>query len=219
MGRKLTINFPQKFKFENHNYESYFVLMYKIFQKYMDCKIELSPEQSDWIISLSVVKKLRKHQYLLQEGNICKQHAFVTKGCLRSYSVDMAGAEHIVKFAVENWWIADRDSLMSGEPAKLNIDAVEDSEAVLISKEDFDLICQKIPAFNSMVNNLLQSAYQASQNRILANISLSACEKYEYFLQRYPDWALRIPQGMIASYLGISPETLSRVRNQGMARK
>jgi CRP/FNR family transcriptional regulator len=193
--------------------------MYKIFQKYIDCKIELSPEQADWIRSLSVVKKLRKHQYLLQEGNICKQHAFVTKGCLRSYSVDSAGAEHIVKFAVEHWWIADRDSLLSGEPAKLNIDAVEDSEAVLISKEDFALICQQIPAFDGMVNNLLQSAYHASQKRILANISLSACEKYEYFIQRYPDLALRIPLGMIASYLGISPETLSRIRKQVMSKK
>jgi CRP-like cAMP-binding protein len=206
-------------KFENHKYESYLGLMYNVFQKYMECKIELSAEQSDWIRSLCIVKKLRKHQYLLQEGDICKQHAFVTKGCLRSYSIDKDDVEHIVKFAVEHWWIADRDSLYSGEPAKLNIDAVEDSEAVLISKEDFDVICKQIPAFNDMVNNLLQSAYHASQNRILANISLSAFEKYEYFLERYPDLALRIPQGMIASYLGISPETLSRVRSQVMTKK
>jgi CRP/FNR family transcriptional regulator len=191
--------------------------MYGVFEKYMDCKIELSPEQSDWIRSLCVVKKLRKHRFLLQEGDICTQHAFVTKGCLRSYSVDCDGKEHIVKFAVEHWWIADRDSLLSGEPAKLNIDAVEDSEAVLLSKQNFDLICQKIPAFNDMVNNLLQGAYNASQNRILANISLSAREKYEYFLQRYPDLAVRLPLSMIASYLGISPETLSRVRNQVMS--
>ena len=192
--------------------------MYEVFQKYMDSKIQLSQEQSDWISSLSVVRKLRKHRFLLQEGDICKQHAFVSKGCLRSYSVDNDGAEHIVKFAVEHWWIGDRDSLMSGEPAKLNIDAVEDSEMVLFSKQNFDLICQQIPVFNDMVNNLLQSAYNASQNRILANISLSASEKYENFLQRYPDLALRIPQSMIASYLGISPETLSRVRSQVLSR-
>jgi CRP-like cAMP-binding protein len=192
--------------------------MYEVFQKYMDSKIQLYQEQSDWIRSLSVVRKLRKHQFLLQAGDICKQHAFVSKGCLRSYSVDSDGVEHTVKFAVENWWIGDRDSLMSGEPAMLNIDAVEDSEVVLLLTKNFDLICQKIPAFNDMVNNLLQSAYNASQNRILANISLSAIEKYEHFLQRYPDLALRIPQGMIASYLGMSPETLSRVRNQIMSR-
>jgi CRP-like cAMP-binding protein len=192
--------------------------MYEVFQKYMDSKIQLYQDQSDWIRSLSLVRKLRKHQFLLQAGDICKQHAFVSKGCLRSYSVDSDGVEHTVKFAVENWWIGDRDSLMSGEPAMLNIDAVEDSEVVLLSTKNFDLICQKIPAFNNMVNNLLQSAYNASQNRILANISLSAIEKYEHFLQRYPDLALRIPQGMIASYLGMSPETLSRVRNQIMSR-
>jgi CRP-like cAMP-binding protein len=192
--------------------------MYEVFQKYLDGKIVLSQEQSNRIRSLSVVKKLRKHQYLLQAGDICKYHAFVTKGCLRSYSVDGNDIEHIVKFAVENWWIGDRDSLMSGEPAKLNIDAVEDCEVVLLSTKDFDLICQQIPAFNDMVNNLLQSAYNASQKRILANISLSAIEKYEHFLQRYPDLALRIPQSMIASYLGMSPETLSRVRNQVMAK-
>jgi CRP-like cAMP-binding protein len=190
--------------------------MYEIFQKYLDCKIALSQEQSDWIRSLSVVKKLRKHQYLLHEGDICRQHAFVSKGCLRSYSVNDDGSEHIVKFAVENWWLADRNSLMSGEPAKLNIDAVEDSEAVLFSKQDFDLICQQIPIFNDMVNDILQRAYNALQNRTLANISLSAIKKYEYFLQLYPDFALRIPQSMIASYLGISRETLSRVRNQLM---
>lgn len=192
--------------------------MYDIFQKYMDSKIVLSQEQSDWIRSLSRVKKIRKYQYLLQEGDICRHHAFVTKGCLRSYSVDGDGMEHIVKFAVENWWVADRDSLMSGEPAKLNIDAVEDSEAVLLTRQHFDLICQQIPAFNNMVNDLLQSAYNALQNRVLAIVSLSASEKYEYFLQRYSDLALRIPQGMIASYLGMAPETLSRARNQIMSK-
>ena len=193
--------------------------MYGVFKNYMDSKIEMSPEQSDWIRSLSVVKKIRKHQYLLNEGDVCTQHAFVTKGCLRSYFVDCDGKEHVVKFAVEHWWIADRDSLLSGEPAKLNIDAVEDSEVVLFSKQNFDLICQKISVFNDMVNNLLQSAYNASQNRVLANISLSAGEKYEYFLQRYPNLAVRIPISMIASYLGISPETLSRVRKQAVPKQ
>jgi CRP-like cAMP-binding protein len=192
--------------------------MYEVFQKYLDGKIVLSEERSNWIKSLSLVKKLHKHQYLLQEGNICRQHAFVSKGCLRSYSVDEKDMEHIVQFAAENWWIADRDSLMSGEPAKLNIDAIEESEAVLFLKQDFDLICQQIPAFNDMVNGILQSAYNALQNRTLASISLSASEKYEYFLQRYPDFALRIPQSMIASYLGITRETLSRVRSQKMTK-
>jgi CRP-like cAMP-binding protein len=190
--------------------------MYEVFQKYLDARIALSPEQSDWIRSLSAVKKLRKYQYLLQAGNVCRQHAFVSKGCLRSYSIDDNDLEHIVKFAPENWWIADRNSLMSGEPANLNIDALEDSEVVLLSKQDFDLICQQIPIFNDMIRGLFQRAYDASQTRVLANISLSASEKYEHFLQSYPDLVLRIPQSMIASYLGMTRETLSRVRSQKM---
>jgi CRP-like cAMP-binding protein len=192
--------------------------MYENFQKYLDSKIVLSQEQSDWIRSLSVVKKLRKNQYLLQAGNICRQHAFVSKGCLRSYSIDDNDMEHIVKFAPENWWIADRNSLMSGEPAILNIDALEDTEVVLLTKQDFDLICRQVSPFNDMIRSLFQRAYDASQTRVLANISLSAYEKYDHFLQRYPDLALRIPQSMIASYLGISRETLSRVRSQKMSK-
>jgi CRP-like cAMP-binding protein len=191
--------------------------MYEVFQKYMDCKIALPQEQSDWIRSLSVVKKIRKHQYLLQEGDVCRQNIFISKGCLRSYSVDDNGMEHIIKFAIENWWIGDRHSLQSGEPAKFNIDAVEDSEVVLFSKQDFDLICQQIPLFNDMVNTILQRAYVALQNRMIATISLTALEKYEHFIRCYPDFALRIPQSMIASYLGISPETLSRARSQAVS--
>ena len=188
--------------------------MYEVFQKYLDSRIVLTAEQSTWIQSLSVVKKIRKHQYLLQEGEVSRQNIFISKGCLRGYTIDEKGVEHILMFGIENWWIGDRQSLLSGEPAKFNIDAVEDSEVVLFSKQDFDMICRQLPIFNDMVNTILQKAFISMQNRINATISLTAVEKYEYFIQRYPEFARRIPQGMIASYLGISPETLSRARNQ-----
>ncbi len=188
--------------------------MYEVFQKYLDSKIVLTEEQSAWIQSFSVEKKVRKHQYLLQEGDVCRQNIFISKGCLRGYSIDEKGVEHIVMFGIENWWIGDRQSLLSGEPAKFNIDAVEDSEVVLFSRQDLDMICRQVPVFNDMVNTILQKAFISLQNRMNATISLTAVEKYEYFVQRYPDFARRIPQGMIASSLGISPETLSRARNQ-----
>ncbi|WP_207531596.1 Crp/Fnr family transcriptional regulator [Desertivirga arenae] len=190
--------------------------MYEVFQSYLNSKIKLSEDQSKYIQSLSTIKKLRKRQYLLQEGDIWKYNAFVCSGCLRTYSLDDKGYEHIIGFAIENWWLGDRESLLSGEPSRFNIDAIEDSQILLITKENFDKICQEIPPFNNMVNSILQHSFIASQNRIHAAISYSAEEKYLNFVNKYPALANRVPQSMIASYLGITPETLSRVRNQSV---
>ena len=142
-----------------------------------------------------------------------KYNAFITKGCLRTYAVDDKGMEHIINFAIENWWTGDRESMLNNQPSKLNIDAIEDSEVVLITKQNFDLLCAQIPVFNEMVNAIIQKSLIANQNRILSTISSTAEEKYTNFINKYPDFAVRIPQAMIASYLGIKPETLSRVRN------
>lgn len=151
---------------------------------------------------------------MLQEGDVWKYNAFITKGCLRTYSVDAKGNEHIINFAIENWWIGDRASLESELPSEYNIDALEDAEIVLILKNDFNNLCQQIPAFNTMVNVILQKSFVVAQNRISSFISHNAEEKYQKFLENYPQLLSRVPQGMIASYLGITPETLSRVRKQ-----
>lgn len=187
--------------------------MYEVFQTYLDSKISLTSEESARIKSVSIVKKLRKWQYLLQEGDVWAFNAFVTKGCLRKYSVDEKGQEHIISFAIENWWTGDRESLLSGEPSRFNVDAIEDSEVVLIRLSNFDLICKEIPAFNDMVNAILQKSFVAYQNRVHAFITYTAQEKYLHFVEKYPWLLTRIPQSMIASYLGMTPETLSRVRN------
>ena len=132
---------------------------------------------------------------------------------MRTYSIDEKGLEHIIYFGIENWWIGDKESLMYNQPSKYNIDAVEDSEVVLFTDPNFNLACAAIPAFNDMINNILQRSFANSQSRIQAAISFTAEEKYLNFLHKYPGFAARIPQSMIASYLGITPETLSRVRN------
>ncbi|KGO86662.1 cyclic nucleotide-binding protein [Flavobacterium rivuli WB 3.3-2 = DSM 21788] len=188
--------------------------MYEVFQNYLNNKISLTDEEADLIKSVTIIKKLRKKQYLLQQGDVWGYNAFITQGCLRTYSVDEKGMEHVLSFAVENWWIGDRESLLSGEPSRFNIDAIEDSEVAIIRKVDFDRLCREIPAFNDMVNLILQKSFVASQNRIHSAISFTAEEKYLNFIQKYAGFALRIPQNMIASYLGITPETLSRIRNQ-----
>ena len=188
--------------------------MYEVFQQYLDSKIILTEEQKERIRSLAVIKKLRKKQYLLQEGDIWKYDAFLVRGCVRTYSVDEKGNEHIIGFSIENWWTGDRESLLTGEPSKFNIDAVEDSEIILFTHPNFEMICLEIPAFNDMVNAILQRSFVASQNRILATLSYTSEEKYLEFIKKYPGFANRIPQSMIASYLGMTPETLSRIRTQ-----
>ncbi len=141
-------------------------------------------------------------------------NAFVSKGLLRTYSIDEKDIEHVISFAMENWWTGDRESLMSGKPSRFTIDAIEDSEIVLIEKEKFDSICKEIPAFNDMANDIIQQGFIASQTRIHESISSSIEEKYENFVERYSSFACRVPQSMIASYLGITRETLSRIRHK-----
>lgn len=187
--------------------------MFEIFRKYIEGRISLTEEQYGRLQTLCVIKKLRKKQYLLQEGDTWKYHAFITKGCMRTYSIDEKGLEHIIYFGIENWWIGDKESLMFNQSSKYNIDAVEDSEVVLFTDPNFNLACKEIPAFNDMINNILQRSFANSQSRIQAAISYTAEEKYLNFLNKYPGFATRIPQSMIASYLGITPETLSRVRS------
>lgn len=188
--------------------------MYELFQKYLDEKTVFTDSESVRIQSFAIIKKLRKRQYLLQEGDVWKYDAFITKGCLRTYSVDDKGNEHVNSFSIENWWTGDRESLLSGQPSRFNIEAVEDSELILFTHENFELLCREIPAFNNMINLILQRSFIAAQNRIQAALSFTAEEKYLNFVNKYPGFAGRIPQTMIASYLGMTPETLSRIRKQ-----
>lgn len=186
--------------------------MFELFEKYLRSRATFTDSEVQQVAAVSVRKKLRKRQYLLQAGEVWGYDAFVTSGCLRTYAVDAKGAEHILAFAVENWWIGDRQSLLSGQPSRYNIDAVEDSTVVLIRNEDFERLRQAIPTLHELVNDVLHRGLLASQTRIHAAISYSAEEKYREFLQRFPALALRLPQHMVASYLGITTETLSRIR-------
>ena len=188
--------------------------MFDIFRKYLADKITLTDQEFELIESVIVFKKLRKRQYFLQEGDVCRFSAFVCKGLLRYYYVDKKGQEHIMQFAPENYWTSDRESMASGMPSRYNIDAIEDSEILLLKKEDFEMIRKTIPAFNDFVNETLRKNVIVLQERIHVSISLSAEEKYSNFISKYPAINNRVPLHMIASYLGVSAETLSRVRSQ-----
>jgi CRP-like cAMP-binding protein len=186
--------------------------MFDVFEQYLQSKADFTDAEIQQVKAVSVLKKLRKRQYLLQAGDTWASNAFVAAGCLRTYSVDGKGAEHIINFAIENWWTGDQESLTTGQPSRYNIEAIEDSSVVLIKKEAFDQLRQELPAFDKVINTILHRSFMASQNRIHSAISHSAEEKYREFLLKYPGFALRIPQHMVASYLGMTTETLSRIR-------
>lgn len=163
-------------------------------------------------------KKLRRRQYLLQAGEVCKYFAFVLKGALRQYSVDEKGAEHILNLAVENWWVGDRESFVMLTPSRFNIDALEDCELLLITNAQLQELFRTIPAIALMVRELDQRNFIATQKRLFASIGYNAEERYQEILEQHPDYFQRFPQHMIASYLGISPETLSRVRHKVLSK-
>ena len=178
----------------------------------------ITEEEYALMQSLFLPKKFKKGEFLLREGEISKYGAFVTRGCLRSYTVDTKGKEHIVQFAPEEWWIGNIESMRSGSPSAYFIDAIEDTEALLVDRPSFQKVIENVPAFASSFHTGIQKHANAKDQRIIASLSASAEERYTGFLQKYPSIAQRVPQHMLASYLGVSPETLSRIRKQ-MSRK
>ena len=174
----------------------------------------LSGSEMELIKNTFVPKKIRKRQYFLQEGQVCKYGAFIVKGAMRQYSVDDKGAEHIVHLLIENWWASDRESFVMLTPSVYNIDACEDTEALLITKADVLNLLNQIPTMVEMVRKLDEKNYIATQRRLNASISFSAEKRFTDFASSYPEFLQRFPQHMIASYLGITKETLSRIRKQ-----
>lgn len=188
--------------------------MFEVFQDYLSQKITLSAQDFELIQSVAKIKKLRKHQYLLQEGEIWNYKAFVCQGLLRSFRTDEKGVDHIIQFSIENWWAGDIESSTLGNPSKNNIEALEATTVLLFSNDDFEMLESKIPVFKDFIAALITQSYFASQNRVHDSISMNSEERYSKFLKTYPQIANRVPQHMIASYLGISAETLSRIRKQ-----
>lgn len=186
--------------------------MYDLILKNVHRFIELTPEEKKIFISLLKPKKVYKRQLLFQEGNIAHYQYFVTKGCLRTYFIDNKGQEHNVQFAIEDWWTGDMHGFLTQKESRFNIVAIEDSEMLSIDKPSMEELYHKVPKFNSYFRQLLQNAFISFQDRILSGMSETAEERYVNFRKKYPSMDKRIPQNQIASFLGITPESLSRVR-------
>lgn len=179
---------------------------------HIDGLINLNESEKEFFVSLLKFKRVRKRQYILQIGDICRYETFVIKGCLRSYLVDETDVEHVVMFGIENSWIEDGLSLSTGSPSAINIDALEDTEVFQIDKVSLEELYKKIPAFERFFRIKFQQAFIAEQQRVICNFTKSAQDRYLTFLERFPDLEQRISQRQIASFLGITPQFLSQVR-------
>lgn len=181
--------------------------------------ISITEEEKTFFLSLLRYRKLRKRQFLLQAEDPCKYEYFVLSGCLRSYYIDDKGQDHVVQFAVEDWWIGDMRAFITQTPAWLNIDALEDTEVLLLGYEALEQLYQKVPAFERYFRIRIQNAFVSEQLRLGNSLSKTAEERYLDFVKRYPQFEQRISQVQIASYLGMTPEFLSTLRGKIARRK
>jgi CRP-like cAMP-binding protein len=188
--------------------------MFDLLLQNISKKVPLSEEEKQLIQTFFTPKKLRKKQYLLQEGDPCKYTAFVNKGIMRSYTLDEKGVEHIVQFALEDWWIADMYSFLTGELSTCNIDALEDVELLLITKAAQDDMVLQVPKMERYLRLLMQNNLIALQRRLIGSLNYTAEDRYLQLIALCPTIVQRVPQHYVASYLGITPETLSRIRRQ-----
>ncbi len=177
-------------------------------------KIHISKEEFAFAENLLVRRKLEKKESILNEGETCSFTIFVKKGLLRSFTIDPQGKEHILQFTAEGKWTADLSSFFSKQPTLYNIEALEDCELLLLTNQKWDLLLKKVPVFERYFRILIQNNLIATQERLIGTISSNAEERYLKLINDFPTIIQRVPQHMIASYLGISRETLSRIRSQ-----
>lgn len=176
--------------------------------------ISLNSREQEFFISLLQPMQVKRKQLLLKEGEICRFSAFVTEGCLRGFSVDNNGFEHVLNFAPVNWWIADMYSLISQKPGVLYIDALEDTSILTLSKVNQLQLYKEVPAFERFFRIITENSLVAYQQRLLDNLSLTAEERYNSFCKRYPSLINNLPSKQIAAYIGVTPEFFSKMRNK-----
>ncbi|TDU34314.1 CRP-like cAMP-binding protein [Gelidibacter sediminis] len=186
--------------------------------KYLSSNLKINEEEILLLANDYPIKKVVKDEFLLRANEFSKYTYFIEKGLLRQYSIDSKGKEHTISFAPENWFVSDRESIYFNASSAYYIQALEDSEIVMIDEDFIKNLSIKIPAFTEFNNKLLHNHIRHLQNRIHMLLSSNAEERYLEFVAMYPDILLRVPQTMVASYLGITPESLSRVRKE-LARK
>lgn len=192
--------------------------MYNLLLDSLAKHVSLTREEKDLLMSFFEPKTFRKKEYMLRAGEVLRHAVFVARGCFTTYSVDKAGKTHVAQIAVEGWWAGDIYSFLSQEPSEYFVESIENSEVLQTSKEKLEELYVKIPKLERYFRILVQNAYISFRNRIVSTMSKPAEERYLKFIQTYPGLEQRVPQYIIASYLGIRPEFLSRIR-KNLARR
>ena len=176
--------------------------------------VDISDEKLERYCNAFILRKIKKKDFLLKEGDICEFEGFIVNGCFKVSHTDRNASEQILYFGIENWWISDIDSFINGIPSKLNIQALEDSEILLISKENKERLYQEMPEIERLMRLKFQMSIIALQRRIIDNLSKSSEERYVGFLKDYSKTAHRLTNIQIAAYLGVTPEFISRIRRK-----
>lgn len=188
--------------------------MFEVFENYIREKVVISDEDIALVRTASNIKKIRKGQSILHEGEVWAITCFIAAGCFRLYRYDKEGFDHTARFGIENWWISDQESYNNQKPSEYNIEALAASTVIVWTKPAWEELMDTIPAMRLFNEQLLARGYESSQRRIFSLISHSAQEKYLDFQTTYPNVFNSVPLHMVASYLGISRETLSRIRRE-----
>ena len=176
--------------------------------------IQLDKTETDFFISLLQSKKLKRKEFLLKQGDTCRTESFIVKGCLRTYTIDGNGFEHILMFGIEDWWVGELYSFLTQSPATFFIDALEDTEILQITKSDLDKLYDRVPKFERFFRLILQNAFIAQQQRINQNLSFTAEQRYLDFIAKHPNLEQRLSQKQVSAYLGITPVFLSMIRKK-----
>lgn len=186
--------------------------MYTALYNHINRFIDLSIDEQEILAPMLKSFTVKKKAFLLTEGQTCRANYFVAKGCLRLYFIDIKGAEQTTQFAIENWWITDLTSFLFQKPSEFYVQAAELTDVIAIEHRHYDELFNKLPKLERYFRLILQKNHQASQMRIRYLYSQTAEERYRHFNNLFPDFVQRVPQYMLASYLGFTPEFLSKIR-------
>jgi CRP-like cAMP-binding protein len=229
-GQNFSVNvqlIDDKFVFEEQRqtplWETYFCNFETVNTESMNSKplldyirkhISLTDQEETLVLSRSSNRKFLKGQFVVQQGDVCKYESFVVSGCMKTFYQDNDGHEHIVMFAIENWWASDFDSFITGAPATYNIQCLENTELIQFTYENLELLYKEVPKLERLFRIIFQRALVVTEKRIIGNFALPSKDRYLQFRKQYPEIDQRVPQYMIASYLGITKEFLSKIRSQ-----